>query len=256
MCPDTNNRYTIFPTSANCSTAGRSDATDVSSTTNTTKQAQGTCSSSRGLGKRGVPRGNEDGKPPRKRRREAKRHEQCGQCSIWIQSGSDTQINHLHPAANMQHPGSNAHALSQYATHAGCQFRLYSDSCICEPCYQDYRRNCMSENKENTIPRWLKVHTDYYTAQQWGTTKHCMFCCTSGSCHCFEIQYWGPETWYEDDDVITWRKFLSSNGYVPHDIPEQCKDVCRSHYCQVEDIIWNRRCATCSSAHTVVQHGS
>lgn len=149
-------------------------------------------------GKRGSNRGNDDDEPAPKRGRRAKYHKQCGECSLWIQSGSDIQVQHLHPTANMRHPGSESQNLSHYASYDGVQFQLQGDSCICEPCYRDFSRN--SHNKENQIPRWYKVQREFYNSQQV-VRHHCIFCCTSQSeCHCFEIQDWGPDGWYGKDN--------------------------------------------------------
>jgi hypothetical protein len=170
-----------------------------------------------------------------------------GECSLWIQSGSDIQVQHLHPTANMRHPGSESQNLSHYASYGGVQFQLQGDSCICEPCYRDFSRN--SHNKENQIPRWYKVQREFYNSQQV-VRHHCIFCCTSQSeCHCFEIQDWGPDGWYGKDNPRTWRQYLSCNGYVPHAIPNYCEHVCRSHYRRVREIIANRKCTTCSTKY-------
>ena len=107
------------------------------------------------LGKRGSNRGNEDDEPTPKRGRTAKYHNQCGDCTLWAQSGANPPVIHRHPKTNMRHPGPAAQSLSSYASYAGVKFRLDEDSCICWPCLSDFRRNC--HNKENTTPRWHKV---------------------------------------------------------------------------------------------------
>ena len=93
------------------------------------------------------------------------------------------------------------------------------------------------------------MQQEFYNAQQV-IRHHCIFCCTSLSeCHCFEIQDWGPDTWYGNDHPRTWQQYLSCNGYVPHAIPEYCEHVCRSHYRRVREIIASRKCATCSTKY-------
>ena len=118
----------------------RQDVTGGKANTRTTSNKHNVSTTSGVGGKRGSNRGNEDDEPAPKRGRRAKYHKQCGECSLWIQSGSDIQVNHLHPTANMRHPGSETQAqnLSDYASYDGVQFQLQGDSCICEPCYRDF----------------------------------------------------------------------------------------------------------------------
>ena len=227
----------------NCPTKGNSNGSTCTSTT-ATNQTTSSNHTER-LGKRNGSRGNGDDEPTPKRGRKAKYHKQCGDCSIWAQLGSYTNVKHLHPSTTMRHPGREAQNLTHYVTYGGYNFSINEDSCICDPCYRDYTRNF--HNRENNMPRWYKVCRD--SAQQT-VNKHCLLCCTSPSnCDCCEMAEWGPDAWYGNDDIVTWRKYLTLNGYVAHNIPEHCKHVCKSHYRRVREIISSRLCATCSSKH-------
>ena len=55
-------------------------------------------------------------------------------CALWSQSGSDSRLRHFHPIENSHHAGTEALALSQYATFYSVQFSLRSSDCICQPC--------------------------------------------------------------------------------------------------------------------------
>ena len=85
---------------------------------------------------RGNGEGNSD---PPKRRRNFLYHpnrEQCLPCVLWRQSGSDTNLKHVHPLINSrQHVGTQALPLSQYASYIydTATFHLTSDDCTYMP---------------------------------------------------------------------------------------------------------------------------
>ena len=112
---------------------------------------------------------------------------------------------HTSPAVSSQwqlrHAGSEALSLSLYASFDNITFDLGNNECVCEPCYRDYTRN--EHNRENIIPRWAKIKHNYY-AQQISNTKHCIYCCGS-VCECEHINQWGPDNWYGEDDISTWK---------------------------------------------------
>ena len=79
------------------------------------------------------------------------RHVYCG-VSLVVTIGLSTE--------NSRHAGTEALALSQYATFDNIQFSLRYSDCVCQPCYKDFTRN--RNNVENKIPRWMKVKNEVY----------------------------------------------------------------------------------------------
>ena len=160
-----------------------------------------------------------------KRKRSSKYHPDstiCLPCAIWKQSGSDVHLQEFHPVDNSRHAGLDALSISQYASFNDTNFNLESNDCICHPCYRDYTRN--KNNKENKIPRWEKIRQEYY-AQEARETKHCVYCCGS-SCDCEHISQWGPEKWYGEDNLSTWKQYLSLTGIVDYPIGDHINHIC------------------------------
>ena len=164
----------------------------------------------------------------------------CLPCILWEQSGSDSNLQHLHPIKDSRHVGADGAALSYYACNEGNTFELAWDDCVCKPCYTDFQRN--KENKG--IPRWAKVRDQFYSARP---TRHCIYCCEENGCNCEGIQQWGPEQWTgEDTTMIAWKKFLTLTGKVVQ-IPDHANHICRVHYRGVLKLKQSRSCSVCSS---------
>ena len=178
-----------------------------------------------------------------KRKRNSRYHPDrahCLPCAIWKQSGSDPNLLEFHPLKDSRHAGLDALSLSQYVSFDGVNFNLESNDCICEPCY-----NRNKTNKENTIPRWAKIRRDFYT-RQVQQTKHCIYCC-GRVCDCRNIHQWGPDNWYGDDNISTWKQYLSLRGIVDYAIGDHVNHICRTHYRRIFEIKCSRECTTCQS---------
>ena len=142
---------------------------------------------------------NNEGNNPKRTRGSKYNPDQllCLPCAIWTQSCSDTQLQQFHPVERSRHAASDALSLSQYASYGNVNFHLENGDCVCQPCYRDYMRN--RHNRENTVPRWAKIKTEYY-AQQVPIVKHCIYCCGS-VCECDRIHQWGPDNWHGEESI-------------------------------------------------------
>ena len=162
------------------------------------------------LGKRQGNCGDDERTPKQPRRGRGNTYHpethQCNPCALWQQSGSDQNLLHLHPQQDMRHASNNPRSIENYACWDGTTFQLDHDSCICEPCHRDCRRNY--GNRENTMPRWAKKRYEYYNTS---TIRHCLLCCEQdgehGHCLCPQIAQWGPDQWNGLDTESTWKKF-------------------------------------------------
>ena len=65
--------------------------------------------------------------------------------------------------------------------------------------------------------------------------KHCIFCCGS-VCECVQVTQWGPEQWFGDDSISTWKQYLSLNGKVDYAIGDNINHVCRQHYRRIYEL--------------------
>lgn len=118
----------------------------------------------------------------------------------------------FHPLKDCRHAGTEALSLS---CHEGVNFDIERDDCICLPCYKDYIRN--KQDKENRLPRWVKVKQDYYARS--GNPKHCIYCC-GDVCECERVHHWGPDNWYGENRIISWKQYLSVTGEVDYTVGE------------------------------------
>ena len=179
-----------------------------------------------------------------KRKRNSKFHPDrpaCSPCVLWSQSGSDSRLRQFHPIDNSRHAGTEALALSRFATYDNINFILDSSDCVCQPCYKDFTRN--RNNSENTVPRWAKIRHEVYN--QIINIKHCIFCCGS-MCDCEQVIQWGPENWYGKDSISIWKQYLSLNGKVDYAISDTINHVCRRHCRKIYEIKNSRACCICS----------
>ena len=164
---------------------------------------------------------------------------QCLPCALWQQSGSDLNLQHLHPLKDSRHVGSDEVPLSQYASYDDIVFDLTRDDCICKPCYIDFKR----KYRENQcIPRWARVKKEYYSTRP---NRHCIYCCDQ-ECSCESIHLWGPDQWHGDNTSIgTWKKFLTLTSKVDHVIPDH---ICKVHYRSVLKLKETQSCSICNSS--------
>ena len=170
----------------------------------------------------------------------------CLPCALWFQSGRSAHLQQYHPIANSRHAGSDALSLALYASYDNINFHLESRDCVCQPCYKDYVRN--KHNRENTIPRWTKIKAEH-DVQSLTNVRHCVYCCGS-VCECERIHQWGPENWYRDDNLSTWKQYLSLNGNVDYAIGDHINHVCRTHYRRIFELKSMRKCTACTSTHS------
>lgn len=80
--------------------------------------------------------------------------------------------------------------------------------------------------------------------------KHCIYCC-GNECECEQIQNWGPDQWYGNDDILTRRKYLSLRGKLGYIINEHIKHVCRIPYRRILEFKNSQMCAlrnSCTSS--------
>ena len=66
-------------------------------------------------------------------------------------------------------------------------------------------------------------------------------------CECEQIHQWGPDNWHGDDDISTWKQYLSLRGIVDYAIGEHINHVCRTHYRRIFELKSIRQCITCRS---------
>lgn len=119
----------------------------------------------------------------------------------------------------MRHPGHNAQGMSGFVTQPGVPIILQPDSCVCISCDLNFSRN----KGTHVHPRWLKIRKDVYSYQ-----KHCILCCTGGSCQCTKVQEWGPSTWCSEQSVQFWGQYFIAKG-VCTSINRIATDMCRNH---------------------------
>ena len=204
----------------------------------------------RGSRGRGDEDDNDDDIPQSKRGRMSKFHEVCSPCSIWQQSGSDPNLQSYHKVSNkrnMRYPGNDSDAtkMSRYVSFENVSIALLSDSCICDGCQRDFERN---KNNENSIPRWVKIKREFYLRAST-RNKHCVLCCTIGEqCVCHLIDEWGPESWYQIDNIETWRKYLQDSGIIDHQVPRDASHVCKNHFRAIRKLVNARKCGICSNS--------
>lgn len=195
-------------------------------------------------------RDGDDGDNHRKKGRKSTYHpldDKCKPCILWTQSGNDPRLKDVHPLALSRHAGVDALAISQYASHKETTFHLDFHDCVCKPCHTDYLRNY--RNRENTIPRWAKLKQNVYHRLERVSSTHCIYCCSS-ECECQMITEWGPEEWYNQDNIEIWKQYLSATGKVNHAIRGESNHVCRIHYRNILEVKASRTCSVCTSSYS------
>ena len=66
-------------------------------------------------------------------------------------------------------------------------------------------------------------------------------------CECEHIYQWGPDNWHGDDDISTWKQYMSLRGIVDYAIGDHINHVCRTHYRRIFELKSSRQCTTCRS---------
>ena len=92
---------------------------------------------------------------------------------------------------------------------------LWEDSYLCSACYTDCTRKAGK-------PRW-------YQYSKNSVLKHCTLCCDpSATCKCEEIVDWGPQNWFDGENIEHWWMYFTINDYK---LNKACGSVlCKKHY--------------------------
>ena len=124
----------------------------------------------------------------------------CSPCTVWIQTGSDDILKKYHITSNgAHHPGDKATEFSEYLSMNGLySITLREDICLCSACYIDCTRKAGK-------PRW-------YQYSKNSVLKHCTLCCDpSATCKCEEIVDWGPQNWFDSENIEHWWMYFTIN---------------------------------------------
>ena len=177
--------------------------------------------------------------------------EHCGDCAVWVTLGGDPQLKLNHRSEkNMQHPKEEAQLFSSYLSINGVQeFSLRPDSCLCNGCYSDCKRNASKEDGDST-PRWMKWCDKRKDSQE--LCPSCFFDLlqyTPGhrTPSKFKTLRWGPKDWWHGYDVQFWTKYFKSvqpgfNIRLTADTK-----LCHKHYMQTYNFLKSKVCKLCSS---------
>ena len=132
-----------------------------------------------------------DTEPPKKRgRKSAYTDHSCGDCTVWLQTGSNEELLKYHKRENrMRHPGDQCVGFSIFLSCQGVyKISLRSDSCLCNACHRDCLRSCGK-------PRWLGLSKHI-------VCKHCFACCKGPeTCECDGINEWGPVQCNKNNEI-------------------------------------------------------
>ena len=149
----------------------------------------------RSMSERGQENCASDLPPPPKQGRKSKFHDghYCGPCTVWIQTGSKDKLKRYHTMSDrVRHPGDKATEFTEYLSMGGLynNISLREDSCMCSACYLDCTR-------KTGKPRW-------YVYSKNSVLRHCVLCCGPGTCKCEEILEWGPQNWFDGENIDHW----------------------------------------------------
>ena len=129
-------------------------------------------------------------RPPKRGRKmsPASDSHKCGSCTIWLQTGSISELEKFHKMNPPKHSNECATEFSSYVSMGGkFQINLRPENCLCSACYRD----CLRGTGE---PRWYKLSRRLIA-------KHCLMCCY-GSCDCktVSVDEWaGPDWWGKEN---------------------------------------------------------
>ena len=116
----------------------------------------------------------------------------------------------------VRHPGDKAIEFTEYLSMGGLYKNIFlrEDSCLCSACYVDCTR-------KTGKPRW-------YVYSKNSVIRHCVLCCGPSTCKCEEILEWGPQNWFDGENVEHWWKYFTINDYH---VNETCGSaLCKRHY--------------------------
>ena len=181
--------------------------------------------------------------PPKKRGRPSRFHpnEPCGPCTVWLQTGRDTQLTCHHISNPMRHPGNNAAEMSAYVSCQQYNVHLEPSSCICHRCEMDFMRN--KNNPSTCIPRWIRLTNETYNV----IDKHCILCCEVDRCDCKRLHNWGPSEWY-DGKIEWWSQYFINKGWCTA-VNASAKHICRNHLREFRLHLSQRTCVNCSLSY-------
>ena len=93
------------------------------------------------MGQENICTGSAGGQPPSKRRRKGKLDDEhkCGECTIWLQTGSNEDLLKYHKQeSHMRHPFERVFEFINFLSCNGAyKFSSRSDNCLCNACYRD-----------------------------------------------------------------------------------------------------------------------
>ena len=174
-----------------------------------------------------------DTEPPKKRgRKSAYTDHSCGDCTVWLQTGSNEELLKYHKRENrMRHPGDQCVGFSIFLSCQGVyKISLRSDSCLCNACHRDCLRSCGK-------PRWLGLSKHI-------VCKHCFACCKGPeTCECDGINEWGPVQCNKNNEIQQWADYFQWDINVNTD---QEVNICKSHYVSMHQAACDRTCKLCN----------
>ena len=170
--------------------------------------------------------------PPKRGRKKVYGGHSCGECTVWLQTGSNEALKSQHKMDRVRHPGDKAAEFTEYLGMGGLykNIILREDSCLCNACYIDCTR-------KTGKPRW-------YVYSKQLVVNHCFLCCDpSGSCQCESICGWGPSNCFSGEKIEHWLMYFKLNKYNVNDICGQM--LCKRHYSVMRKEVQNRVCKMC-----------
>lgn len=190
--------------------------------------------------------GESDRLPPHKRGRPSLlSNHTCGQCILFIASGSNESLSKYHKMNHRtRHPLDEYVAFMNYAS-TNAPFSVIAEhmSCVCDACFRDFSRFKNLTLKNNFVPRWFKIKQE-----QVGQFKnHCVLCCDGNcTCACDTIQDWGPDRWWAKEGKPFWLNYLSFLN-ICSNVLGRGLNVCRCHYREIRRNISSKVCVLCGS---------
>ena len=194
---------------------------------------------------------SDDQDPPlsKKGRRTLHSGESCVKCVVWLTLGANPETHSSHKIdKRAQHPQENAAQFSKYLSVNNKVFSLRADSCMCNACYNDCKRNV--EVKDKT-PRW--VHADNKSKQ---TDKDCCPICyfellqfspghrTPSK---FSTTRWGAQDWFKQLILNFWKKYFSFTRPGFNMRLSESSRLCHRHYMETYNLVNHSVCKVCSS---------
>ena len=188
--------------------------------------------------------------PPEKRGRKQMIHsgEVCGPCSVWEQLGRDPHYADAHSMKTPRHAGNLCEQFCTFLSVKNQSFSLKEDSCLCNACFVDAKRNLISADKE---PRWVGIHIPPAKVQ-----NHCPVChndLEGGNelCPCLDTTRWyQSSSWTCGLKIDVWRQYFEITRKRFYATLKPSSVLCIRHYLEIYHHFKSRQCKYCNTKMT------